>query len=218
MSRNLSATIACLCLAGVAFAKTTIALAPIIVSGDPKFKKMELASAQEIVSKHMNELFELAIDKNGAESVGSDMFQGAVELLKLKMSSNKEPWSTSTLRTINERIKADFILVVDVTSIKQENRDGALNSVQKNQSSTTAEARVWIYDCAKGVFVVAPDRKAFKGAVQGTYLSSTDPKDLSGNPEDKFLMINSELKKRSTLVAQAIWNAIKPTVLTYIKK
>ena len=126
---------------------------------------------------------------------------------------NPKDRELDALLALGGSMGCDGVIVVVVEGFEQKNRGSRdiLSNAGKPASETKVKVRVWAADVREGT-LRAVGKDVLQGQAQGSFLGTTRRDEMSGNPDDKTLMIRLEGRRRTDAYGRAVADAVKKAV------
>lgn len=187
-----------------------VAVAPVIVTAPCKFSGPDVERTHGILADAAATFLDKAFTASDIVLVNPTYVVAAIEDRKLDFAK-KEARDPEKLQNLAKTLEADMVLIVLVDWTEQKNADPGANLANPNtaKSSSKVRARIWLYNVKERLFALSGDKDFFQGEAKGGYFGTVNPRDMSGDPTSKGIVIASEYKKRAQYLGRALVEALK---------
>lgn len=188
-------------LSGSAALAAKVALVPVEVQPDLRWKTLVAAEARQLVATATQKTLERSFEKRKYEVLGAEMATAVFERTSLAAFSARRAPTAADFRALNDSLQADQLVFVSIESIRQDDSRAldALSNPRGASTKTVVRVKVWRYFAADQRIEVSGSRAARTDPYAGT----TDPTDISGSPTDKSTFLMNTFRKRSEQIGVA---------------
>jgi hypothetical protein len=187
-----------------------IAVAPIVVTDPCKFAGQDKAGTHDIMSTAALEYLDKAMTATDIVYIDPAKVRMAIEDQKLDFAKGGDR-KPEKLQAFGKSLDANYVLVIvaDWTEQKNPELSAVASNPNRAKSSSKVRIRVWLHNVVDDRLVMDGTKNEFTGEAKGGYFGTTNPRDMSGDPTSKGIVISSENKKRAQYLGRALVEAIK---------
>lgn len=191
-----------------------LAVAPLVVAAPCKFAGPDKVQTAEILEQTVRSFLAKACDASDTVLIDPVFAEPALERAEIDFSKTGHR-KKARLQEFGKAVNADFVAVVVLDWSEQKNAD--LRSIASNPnaggSTSRVRIRLWLQNVREDALAADGEKKTFEGEAKGPYFGTVDPREISGDPVSKGLVIQSEYKKRARWLGQAVVAALRGSLL-----
>jgi hypothetical protein len=187
-----------------------VAVAPILNTAPCKFAGPDVEQTHAIMARAATEYLERACGASDYVFVDPIFIAGALEQSKVDFTKPKER-TEETLQAFGKAANANYALLILVEWTDQKNAD--IRAIAANaggrHSTNKVRARFWVQNVSDSVLMLDGSKNSVEGEARGPYFGTVNPREMSGDPVSKGIVIQNEYKQRANWLGRALVKAIR---------
>lgn len=187
-----------------------IAVAPIVNTAPCKFAGPDVEQTHAIMARAATEYLERACGSTDYVYVDPIFIAGALDQTKIDFSKPKERLG-ERLQAFGKAANATYAVLILVEWTEQKNAD--IRAIASNaggrHSINKVRARLWVQNVSDSATMLDGSKNSVEGEARGPYFGTVNPREMSGDPVSKGIVIQNEFRQRAKWLGRALVQAIR---------
>ncbi len=190
-----------------------IAVAPLVVTAPCKFAGPDIEQTRQLMSAAVMDYLDRACTAADIVFVDPLFVRGALEEAKVDFEKAGER-KRERLLTFGQAARANYAILILVEGTDQKN--GEMRAIAANagglHSTNKVRVRIWLHNVTDDLLKIDGAKNLVEGEAKGPYFGTVNPRDMSGDPESKGIVIRNEYRQRGKALGKALVQAVKSTL------